>query len=252
MRVFLFVVMTLILFSGCSRIPEPTGFLYSSQSKLQAAHHWDVLAQDIANQINNELVKDNLLNTAVYVKKTCGEDDRSCNPTETSQFDEAFHDLLVTELVRYGIPTSVQPDQGTIKVNYKVQTVFHQSDRVRSLAPGVITGLTAAVEVLRNASSEVVAVATAGAVDWASSSYVKNGHYEVIITTSMARMRKYLFRSSNIYYINDADFWHYQQRNTKAKKMRLVGSDFAAALPPKPKAPLKPADKSLPKPIRDI
>ena len=94
-----------LLICSCSRIPEPAGFEYSSQSKMQAAHHWDVLALDVANQINKELIKDDLLNTAVYVKKTCGEDDAPCKPNETSQFDEGFHDLLVTQLVRYGVPT---------------------------------------------------------------------------------------------------------------------------------------------------
>jgi hypothetical protein len=264
MRVYIFAIFGLILVCSCSRIPEPSGFEYSSQSKLQAAHHWDVLALDIANQINNELLKDNLLDTAVYVRKTCGEDDAPCKPNETSQFDEAFHDLLVTELVRFGIPTSVQPQLGTITVNYKVQTVYHQANRFRTLAPGTITGLTAAVEVLRNAPSEIVAIATAGAIDLGNSAYVRNGHYEVIITTSMVSMRQYLFRSSNIYYINDEDFWHYQASNGKAKEIRMTNSDFAPrkapwdsppmkhSVPKTPPPPKKPADKILPEPIRDI
>ncbi len=265
MRIYILVILSLFLSVSCSRIPEPAGFEYSSQSKLQAAHHWDVLAKDIAYQINNELLKDNFLDTSVYVQKTCGSDDAPCKQNVTTQFDEAFHDLLVTELVHLGIPVNVRPQWGTITVNYKVQTVYHQTDRLRTLAPGTITGLTAAVVVLRNAPSEILAIATAGAVDLANSMYVRQGHYEVIITTSMVNMKQYLFRSSNIYYINDKDFWHYQSNNTgKAKTIQLTDSDTAPEKAlwdsqtmehPAPKAPppsKKPGDKTLPKPIRDI
>lgn len=276
MRLLIAAVLCLFFACSCSRIPEPTGFEYSTQSKLQAAHHWDVLALDIANQINNELLKDDLLSTAVYVKKTCGEDDAPCKENETTQFDEAFHDLLLTELVRFGIPTCAQPEQGAITINYKVQTVYHQADRFRTLAPGVITGLTAAVQVLRNAPSQAVAIATAGALDFANSAYVRSGHYEVIITTSMVSMRKYLFRSSNIYYINDADFWHYKASYGKAKKIHMTDSSFAVHTSrwepppmekPEPHTPdiqnepksttskpgdSKPPEKILPQPIRDI
>ncbi len=263
MRVGIVAVLCLVFVCGCSRIPEPAAFEYSSQSKLQAAHHWDVLALDIANQINNELLKDNLLTTAVYVKKTCGGDDRQCKQNETTEFDEAFHDLLVTQLVRFGIPTCAKPEQGAITVNYKVQTVYHKSDRYRTLTPGLLTSLTAAVEVLRNAPGEVVAVATAGAIDLANSAYVGSGHFEVIITTSMVSMRTYLFRSSNIYYINDEDFWQYQASNGKAKQIRLTDSDQSAGGTPPDlsskahkepirKPPLRPADKTPPNPMKDI
>jgi hypothetical protein len=265
MRTYILVILGLFLCVSCSRIPEPAGFDYSSQSKLQAAHHWDVLAKDIAYQINNELLKDNFLDTSVYVQKTCGSDDAPCKPNETTEFDEAFHDLLVTELVHLGIPVDVKPQWGTITVNYKVQTVYHQADRIQTLAPGTITGLTAAVVVLRNAPSEVLALATAGAIDLANTLYVRHGHYEVIITTSMVNMKQYLFRSSNIYYINDKDFWHYQANNSgKAKTIQLTDSDNASEQAPwdthtmqkpgpkPPPPPHKTEDKTLPKPIRNI
>jgi hypothetical protein len=256
MRCLFFAILTLSLLCGCSRIPEPAGFEYSSQSKMQAAHHWDVLAMDVANQINLELIKDDLLNTAVYVKKTCGEDDAPCKQNETSQFDEGFHDLLVTQLVRYGIPTSTQPGNEAITINYKVQVVYHNTDRIRTLAPGTLTALTAAVQVLKNAPSEIITVATAGAIDIANAGFVSNGHYEIIITTSMVSMQKYLFRTSSIYYINDADFWHYQASNGKAKEIRMTSSDYTpqkAGRQDTGRNPLPtPEMKILPTPIKDL
>jgi hypothetical protein len=254
MRFLLLAILTLSLICSCSRIPEPAGFEYSSQSKMQAAHHWDVLALDIADQINKELIKDDLLNTAVYVKKTCGEDDTPCKPNETSQFDEGFHDLLVTQLVRYGVPTSIEPEHEAITINYKVQMVYHNAKRIRALTPGLLTILTAAVEVLRNAPSEIVTVATAGAIDIASASFVNNGNYEIIITTSMVSMKKYLFRTSSIYYINDVDFWHYQTSNSKAKELRMTNSDYPTQKTGQATLTLPPAPETiiLPRPIKDL
>jgi hypothetical protein len=257
MRFLVLALLILSLICGCSRIPEPAGFEYSSQSKMQAAHHWDVLAMDVANQINLELIKDDLLNTAVYVRKTCGEDDAPCKPNETSQFDEGFHDLLVTQLVRNGVPTSTKPEHEILTVNYKVQVVYHHAKRVRTLTPGVLTALTAAVEVLRNASPEVMTVAAAGAIDLANASFVDNGHYEIIVTTSIVSMRKYLFRTSSIYYINDADFWHYQANSGKAKEIKMTSADAPVQRPEKPNTEPnrqlpEPEPKILPKPIRDL
>lgn len=263
MRFIFFSTLGFILLCSCSRIPEPAGFRYSSQSKLQAAHHWDVLAADTAYQINNELLKDDQFSTPVYVKPTCGSDTTACNQNETTEFNEAFRDLLITQLVHFGIPTCAKPQAGAITINYKVQMVYHRTDRLRTFAPGLITGLTAAVEVLRNAPSQIVAVATAGAVDLANSAYVSSSHYEVIITTSMVSMRQYLFRSSSIYYINDADFWQYQTGAGKATKIEMTDSDLsqlpppvnmAAKMPDQSPPPPKPgsADRLLPTPIRNL
>jgi hypothetical protein len=256
MRFLIPALLGLFLICGCmSRIPEPAGFEYSTQSKMQAAHHWDILAMDIANQINKELIKDDLLNTAVYVKKTCGKDDAPCKPNETSQFDEGFNDLLVTQLVRYGVPTCTQPEPGAITVNYKVQAVYHQADRKRTLAPGMLTALGVGVAVLRNAPTDLLIIAAAGALDLANTAYVQNGHYEIIITTSMVNMKKYLFRTSSIYYINDEDFWHYQLSSGKAKEIKITNSDFPSrktGLVTAPNQPAAQAQKILPEPIRDI
>ena len=55
-RLFLPMLVTVLcLASGCVRMPQPQGFPYSNQPKMQAAHHWNVLANDVANRINNEL-----------------------------------------------------------------------------------------------------------------------------------------------------------------------------------------------------
>lgn len=212
-----------MLFSaGCIRIPQPVGYEYSKQQKMQAAHHWEVLANDIANQINRELIDRDYLVTPVYVRHTCGLPD-GCGPGETFAFDEGFNDLLVSQLVRFGVPTQAAMEEGGLVVDYKVQVLYHQTTRYQWPQPGVITALTAGILVFRNAPGEVLALATAAAVDAARATSVINGHYEVIITTSIVDNNRYIMRSSNIYYINDADFWHYQQ-NSPAMEIELTQS----------------------------
>jgi hypothetical protein len=188
---------------------------------MQASAHWQVLAADLANRINNQLITTDNLDKAIFVKETCGDETISCQPDETSSFNEAFRDLLITNLFGYGVPTKSRADEKAIEVRYKVQIVRHTTDRVRSLQPGLLTGLSTAVAVLRNAPVELIILASGVAADVANTSLVTSGHYEVIITTSMITHDRYLFRASDIYYINDKDFYHYQENMPETKTIKL-------------------------------
>jgi hypothetical protein len=202
----------IFLLAGCSaRIPEPIDYPYSQQQKMQSSHHWEVLAKDLANRINNQLIITDNIQSAVYVEPTCGDESTPCPPNMTSSFNEAFRDLLITHLFDYGIPTRNQMKEDTITIQYKVQIVRHNKDRFRSLQPGVLTAISSAIVVLRNAPSNLVLLASGVAADIANTTFTANGHYEIIITTSMVKDEKYLFRASDIYYINDEDFYHYQE-----------------------------------------
>jgi len=66
-------------------------------------------------------------------------------------------------------------------------------------------------------------MALAAGLDIAFATSPINGHYEVIISTSMVTDEKYLFRTSDIYYINDPDFWHYQNAPS-GKTIRMVST----------------------------
>lgn len=221
-----YYVLALLLIGGCaSRIPEPITYPYSQQQKMEASHHWQVLAEDLANRINNELIITDNIHKTVFVKETCGNEAIPCSPTETSSFNEAFRDLLITNLVGFGIPTKQQKDDETLQIHYKVQIVRHASERIRTLQPGLLTGLSAAIVVLRNAPLDLVTLAVGAAADVANANMAGHGHYEIIITTSMLTGGKYLFRASDIYYINDKDFWHYQDHQLQAKTMKLTSPE---------------------------
>ena len=217
-----FIVLLLLLLASCSRIPQPASYAFSEQQKMQAAHHWDVLASDVANQINNQLVVSDFIDRTVFVKSTCGTDAIPCERGETTTFNEGFRDLLITRLVNFGVPTSFEKNVNDIEVNYKVQVIYHASKRY-TMAPGTLTALTALVSVVRHAPSALQAIALAAGLDVANSASPINGHYEVIITTSMVTDEKYLFRTSDIYYINDPDFWHYQNAPT-GKTIQMVST----------------------------
>lgn len=212
-----------VFMAGCTRIPQPAPYAYSEQQKMQASHHWDVLANDVANRINNQLIQSDYIDKAVFVKSTCGSDAVPCERGQTTQFNEAFRDLLITQLVHFGVPTSIEKQVADIKVDYKVQVVYHAANR-STLPPGALTALSTAILVIRNAPLEIQSLALAAGLDVMGAAGPRNGHYEVIITTSMVADGKYLFRASDIYYINDPDFWHYRENST-GKTIQMVSFD---------------------------
>ncbi len=211
MRLCVILLVVAALATSCGRIPEPAGYVQSDQQKMQATHHWNVLAADLANQINNELILNDYLDTPVFVRETCGDENEPCPPSESTVFEESFRDLLITNLVTLGVPTRQKQESGTLVVNYKTQTVYHHRDTWRSLRPGLLTALTAGILVIRNAPADLIWLAAAGTVDFANAAYVTSSNFEVLITTSLVADGRYLFRNSNIYYINDLDSWHYQR-----------------------------------------
>ena len=231
MRISIFLMLLACTIQGCARIPEPIDYQHSVQRKMQAAYHWEILAKDVATRINNELVKREYFDTPLYVKPTCGDEDTPCSQQETSPFNEAFRDLLITDLVNAGIPTKRTPDEKSLIVNYKVQIVRHNATRFRTLQPGLITSLTAAVLVLRNAPEDLLILAGSGLVDYANQNLVANGKHEVIITTSVTQNGTYLYRGSDIYYINDSDYTHYMEIGQPARTITLT----APEPPPVPK-----------------
>lgn len=205
----------LCLVSACIRLPQPQGFFYSEQRKMQAAHHWNVLANDIANRINSELIRQNYLNTPVYVRHNCGSPD-VCGSGDTFPFDEGFNDLLTTQLVNFGVNTLVKEDDGLI-VDYKVQIIQHRANRRQWPQPGMFTALTAGILVFRDAPSTIASLAAAATIDTLNAVSVTNGHFEIVITTSIVDGNRYVMRTSDLYYINDVDFWQYQQPQPAAE-----------------------------------
>ena len=91
MRSFFALILVFFFFCSCSsRIPEPVGYQYSQQKKMQAASHWQVLAADLANRINNQLIMTENINKSVFVKQTCGDEAAPANPMKPAVLMKLF------------------------------------------------------------------------------------------------------------------------------------------------------------------
>jgi len=104
--------------AGCavapSHAPSPAAYPSAEQHKMQAAHHWDVLAEKQAAKIL-EAIKDK--SRPVYVER----------PGEgASPFEMAYYHQLREHLVEKGGLAVEKPMVGGVKVDFLVQVVVHK------------------------------------------------------------------------------------------------------------------------------
>jgi len=210
----LIVIILAFTLAGCmTQTPVPVTYKYSTQQKMQAAHHWDILAQDVASQTLQTMTSSGRQGEPVYMDFV------------NSPYGEGFRDFLMTRLVNGGLKILSEKREASLIVRYKAQLLYHNEDRWTRLPPGLITTSTSllagGVLVLRDAfkyGSTGAKIATAtgvgigGAViiDVLSGRFTKElPHSEVILTTSLIDGDIYLMRKTDIYYINDVDYKHY-------------------------------------------
>jgi len=167
--------------TGCfnvntSQAPLATTFPYSEQQKMQAAHHWNVLA---AHQAKQMLASDRLSGRTLYISDS----------GTHSPFSEAFNSLLTSQLVARNASVSLN-QSNALNVNYRVQVVEH-NDRGYIRAPqGAMTALAAGIAVATipyNHWSEpsLALIPAAGLVDLFSGSWASESNQEVLITTQV-------------------------------------------------------------------
>lgn len=105
------LVLSLGLIAGCaSEVPIPTAYERSYQPKMWAAHHWNVLAADVAERLNlslSGLESDRPL--VLHVRRG--------DPTV---FNSAFHELLETQLMQQGFGVTRAANDADLIVNYGV------------------------------------------------------------------------------------------------------------------------------------
>lgn len=207
--------------AGCfnvntSQAPVATSFAYSEQQKMQAAHHWNVLA---AHQASQMLASSKLAGRSFYIE----------DAHNNSPFNTAFNSLLTSQLVSRNASVS-RNSTNALTVSYDVQVLEH-SDRGYTRAPqGAWTALAAGIAVATipyNSWSEpsLALIPAAAIVDVFSGSWVSKTNQEVIITTQVSDNNSILYSSSNIYYINGGDSNHYiNTLPTPAKNISITNS----------------------------
>lgn len=105
------LVLALGLAAGCaSEVPIPTAYERSYQPKMWAAHHWNVLAADVAERLSLSLAglePDRPL--VLHVE-----------PGDPSVFGRAFHELLETQLMQQGFGVTRTSSDADLMVEYGV------------------------------------------------------------------------------------------------------------------------------------
>ena len=208
------VVLSLV---GCaigttSQVPIASTYEYTTQQKMQAAHHWDVLAEDVASRLKEHINKSPVAGRTINVVSG-----------NNSPFQDAFEDLLITQMVNQGLDIR-DNNNGRLKLKFKTQVISH-SDRGYVRPPDdthtklalLATGVWAAINIANNSTAVKDALIATGIVgagvgmDATAGNIASISNKEVIINVSLMDGDKYIMRKTGIYYINEPDGSHYMK-----------------------------------------
>lgn len=215
----LLVPMVAVIFGCATPAPVASNFPMSYQKVARAAHHWDVVADDVVTQTLSTIgQRPQLQGRSIFVV-----------PAKSTAFNTAFREFMITHLVDHGadVPVcSMQDDTAgfsasgpEVRIQYDTQVISHGT-RLPDYQPGRVTLLAAGVAVLRNAfessmsrGEENLALIGAGALaDWGLGHFARTTATEIIITTTIAENNRFVMRKSDIYYVPDADARLFVQR----------------------------------------
>lgn len=126
-------------------------------------------------------------------------------PVRASDFDKAFHEFLITELVQKGWQVLATANNPVLTLSYQTQIVKHNSARPQ-FVPGFFTALAAGLYVLHNASATGAALGLAGGLDAGASLYSGGPtHTELLLTTTVTGAGRYMSRKTDVYYVEESD-----------------------------------------------
>lgn len=193
--------------TACAQQPVPTATSYQSseQQKMQATHHWDVLAENLAEGIGAKLPA----GRSVYIAP----------PSQNTDFGKALRNLLTSRLVEKGVAVSLSDRADPacssacqpLLLKYDSQVVnFSDREGLHPL-PGDFT-------LMKGVSYLIYRIGDLWAAPaWAIlplSSYHENyfpagTNSEVIVSVTVADGSQVVYSDSRTYYINGAEQDHY-------------------------------------------
>lgn len=203
----LFLLLALAMLTGCaSQVPVAENYPLTVQRKARAAHHWDVMADDVVNQVlAAQTGRPDLAGRRLFV----GE------PPHLTPFARAFRNFLITRMVNRGLEVATDP-RGAVELTFETQVVKHQSERFAH-RPGTLTLLAAGLMVAHDISlgaftdSKVL-----GTLALTQAGEIGLGHLsggptktELLLTTSIASEGRFAMRRSDVYYFEEEDVVHY-------------------------------------------
>lgn len=207
-KIMLSLVAGSVLLGGCaapySETPTATNVPTANQLKLQAASHWQVIAEDAANRLTASLDR-----APLYVHQH----------DQQSQFERAFNQQLISSLLSAGYPVMLSPNNPgtrTVEVSAEALTFAPGRKQARTLigAPTALAaGLWVAGEALTMAPGDALgAVALGGlalteAHQWfaAEKASGPTPRTEIVVTTSVTSPDRYLAQVTSAYYTTETD-----------------------------------------------
>ncbi|WP_374489701.1 hypothetical protein [Zoogloea sp.] len=227
--------------AGCTPryadVPAPTRFENSTQQKIQAAQHWQKIAEHMAIQIGSDL-QGKLNGRALFIPLQEGE----------QAFVSGFRELLITSLVQQGVPVSTDKRNAlTVDVRYSIYK-FNPERSANTYKYGQITALTAGLwsaggiigaivdsssSAGATAAASVLAVGAAETLGWALNEAGEAGKHapgsvprsEIVLTLSISDQSQIIARRTQIYYATDTDQDLYWKRSTSnGYTLPVVGS----------------------------
>jgi len=189
-----------------SQVPVPNGFRLSTQQKMQAVQHWQLLANDVADLIKKK-IKYGYHDTRISIYVA---------PSGITPFEKAFHDLLLTRLVEIGLDVSSRP-KGNLQLSFDIQVITHHHKILRtgagvykSLAPGFFVRRGTPLYGPEKRTDEAEVLVHSAELNAEAGEYtIELPENEIMVTSSLMFGSKYIMRNSSIYYINDPEWSHY-------------------------------------------
>lgn len=198
-----------LVLSGCfyantSQAPIATTYPYTEQQRMQAAHHWDVLARHEASSI---LQRERVRNRDLYITAA---DHAEFQAYSGGEFERGFRTLLTSELVSRGANLTTVPTTNSANISIGVEVIEHRDRGFVRPPVGAFTALTAGIAVatipFNQWSEPALGLIPAGMLaDTTSGNWTHTGNEEIIVTTQIIDGERILYSSSNIYYINAGD-----------------------------------------------
>lgn len=192
MRIWIGVFLSILL-SACTMAPRVANHPYSYQTKLESVDQWHKLAWYV---VESQVIPSIPANLDPDLARVYVDD------SDRTEFGKAFHDYLLTELVRHGVNTSNTPENSHI-VKWGTQLV--RNDKT-AWFPGIFLGL-----------YEVVSHAAAGA-----SGFLPPSELELIVTTQVNRDYMVLTRETHNFYLNDSDRWNFWNPGKQCNNRNLA------------------------------
>jgi len=212
-RFFYLMLLNVIFIVSCSYTPKPISHQFSTQKKIQAAEHWEILAKDFAKQIASSAQIQGV-SPSIYVQDN-----------DVSDFGRAFRGYLITELFGLGCNIAYVPD-GALNARWSVKKIYHKAERKASAFPAtrtITSALGYGIYKIFDSSSPVVSslLVTAGSIDLLDNMDLINKgmggfsvtnnvpHTEIILGFTLSKEGKIFSRKTQAYYVNQEDFNHY-------------------------------------------